>query len=149
MEVGSTGYDGEALQAAILVFVTTALSANITVILRQLRKEHVASLTSANQIVYLIETFYIIMVMGYDMTTPPWADRLKILVIALNTLAMAIFHLLALKLEEANKVSLVSSSGGIVMAFLLQVLYNLDYQLVSVALEHLPISHCCGAFANY
>ena len=130
MEVGSTGYDGEALQAAILVFVTTALSANITVILRQLRKEHVASLTSANQIVYLIETFYIIMVMGYDMTTPPWADRLKILVIALNTLAMAIFHLLALKLEEANKVSLVSSSGGIVMAFLLQVLYNRDSPLV-------------------
>lgn len=71
-------YDTETLKAAIAVFVTTALSANITVILRQLRKEHVASLTATNQIIFLIESFFFVMIFGLELLTPSWPDKLKV-----------------------------------------------------------------------
>ena len=119
-------YDDESLVAAVLVFVTTILAGNITVILRTLRKDHVASLTATNQIIIIMFSFFLIFATGRELTTPSYEDRLLVLAVATGSLIYAVLQTLALKLEDANQISLVDNSGGIIVAFLLQIFFSGD-----------------------
>ena len=117
-------YDDETLVAAILVYSTTVLAGNITVILRSLRKDHVASLTATNQIIIIVFSFTLIFCTGRELTTPSFEDRLKVVGVATGSLIYAVLQTLALKLEDANQISLVDNSGGIIAAFVLQILIS-------------------------
>ena len=64
--------------STILVFFSTALNSNVTIILRYLRKLHVASLASSREIVFVIMTFLIIFIVDVELKTPNLMDRLKI-----------------------------------------------------------------------
>ena len=78
-----TAYDEPAMWSAVAVLITTALSSNTTIILRKMRKQHVASLTAANQILFLLQTFCVIWIGGFEMTSPVMADKVIILVMSL------------------------------------------------------------------
>ena len=69
--------------STILVFFSTALNSNVTIILRYLRKLHVASLASSREIVFVIMTFLIIFIVDVELKTPNLMDRLKIVLIGL------------------------------------------------------------------
>lgn len=117
------GYEMMEMYSAIAVFVATALSANNTVILRKFRKEHAASLTSANQIFFIIESFIFIFAFSIPFTDPTWAEKLKLLILSVGMFICNLLLIIALKIEKANKVAVVNSSLGIIAAFLVQILY--------------------------
>ena len=109
--------------AAICVLVTTILASNITVIIRRLRKDHVASLTATNQLIIIIESFFLIFLLGVEMVTPEfWEDRMMVVLVSLGNMVYVILEMLSLKVEEANKVSLLDNSFGIILAFAIQVI---------------------------
>ena len=118
-------YGMESIISAGLVFLTTILSANITVILRTMRKDHVASLTASNQLVILPMSFILITLTNREMVSPSenWPI---ILAVAAGGLFYAFFQTLALKIENANQISLVENSAGIGVAFLLQIVFSGD-----------------------
>ena len=96
-------YDDESLVAAVLVFVTTILAGNITVILRTLRKDHVASLTATNQIIIIMFSFFLIFATGRELTTPSYEDRLLVLAVATWSLIYAMLQTLGIrKAQEAH-----------------------------------------------
>jgi len=108
--------------AAIFVLLTTILASNITVIIRRLRKDHVATLTATNQLIIVIESFFLIFLFGIEMATPEfWEDRMMVVMVSLGNMAYVILEMLSLKVEEANKVSLLDNSFGIILAFAIQV----------------------------
>ena len=72
--------------STILVFVSTALNSNVAIIIRYLRKLHVASLTSSREIVFVIITFITIFLMDIQLKTPDLMDKLKIVMIGGNIL---------------------------------------------------------------
>ena len=72
--------------STILVFVSTALNSNVAIIVRYLRKLHVASLTSSREIVFIIITFFTIFLMDVQLKTPNLIDKLKIVMIGRNVL---------------------------------------------------------------
>ena len=72
--------------STILVFVSTALNSNVAIIVRYLRKLHVASLTSSREIVFIIITFFTIFLMDVQLKTPNLIDKLKIVMIGRNAL---------------------------------------------------------------
>lgn len=108
--------------AAICVLLTTILASNITVIIRKLRKDHVATLTATNQLIIIIESFFFIFLLGFELVTPEsWEDRMLVVLVSLGNLGYVILEMLALKVEEANRVSLLDNSLGIILAFGVQV----------------------------
>ena len=108
--------------AAVCVLLTTILASNITVIIRKLRKDHVATLTATNQLIIIIESFFFIFLFGFELVTPEsWEDRLLVVLVSAGNLGYVILEMLALKVEEANRVSLLDNSLGIILAFLVQV----------------------------
>ena len=64
-----------------MVFITTALNSNVGIIVRYLRKLHVASLTSSREIIFIIMTFLTIFIVDIQLKTPDLMDRLKIVMI--------------------------------------------------------------------
>ena len=113
--------------AAICVLLTTILASNITVIIRKLRKDHVATLTATNQLIIIIESFFFIFLLGFELVTPKsWEDRMLVMLVSLGNLGYVILEMLALKVEEANKVSLLDNSLGIILAFAVQVSLQLQ-----------------------
>lgn len=121
-EAGSD-YDNPALWSALAVLITTALSSNTTIILRKMRKQHVASLTAANQILFLIQTFSLIWLGGFELSSPVVGDKVMILVMSLVVITYSVLNMLALKILEANISSMVTSCTDLVVAMLVQMLY--------------------------
>ena len=72
--------------STILVLVSTALNSNVAIIIRYLRKLHVASLTSSREIVFIIITFITIFLIDVQLKTPNLMDKLKIVMIGENVL---------------------------------------------------------------
>ena len=68
------------------MFVSTALNSNVAIIIRYLRKIHVASLTSSREIVFVIITFITIFLIDVQLKTPNLMDKLKIVMIGGNIL---------------------------------------------------------------
>ena len=98
------------------------LASNITVIIRKLRKDHVATLTATNQLIIIIESFFFIFLFGFELVTPEsLKERFLVLLISLGNFAYVLLEMLALKVEEANKMSLLDNSFGIIMSFVIQV----------------------------
>ena len=64
-----------------MVFITTALNSNVGIIVRYLRKLHVASLTSSREIIFIIMTFLTIFIVDIQLKTPGLMDKLKIVMI--------------------------------------------------------------------
>ena len=64
-----------------MVFITTALNSNVGIIVRYLRKLHVASLTSSREIIFIIMTFITIFIVDIQLKTPGLMDKLKIVMI--------------------------------------------------------------------
>merc|ERR1712200_375333 len=100
-----------------------ALDANSMIILRKLRKEHVATMIATNQLFFVIESFIFIIVFSIEFYTPTWMEKLKLVSIAGGLSFCAICHILSLKIEKANKISLMTNSSGIIIAFLIQIFY--------------------------
>ena len=75
------GFEGYFLVSTILVFVSTALNSNVAIIIRYLKKLHVASLTSSREIVFVIITFITIFLIDVQLKTPNLVDKLKIVMI--------------------------------------------------------------------
>ena len=119
----SAQYDDESLMASILVFVATIFAANNSVIIRRMRKDHVASLTATHSMIFIMFSFFIVFTTGRQLNTPSYEDQLIVLGVAAGNFTTTVLNTLALKLEEANQVSLVDKSGSIIMAFLLQMIY--------------------------
>ena len=71
---------------------------------RKFRKEHAASLTSANQIFFIIESFIFIFAFSVPLTNPSWAEKLKLLVLSVGMFIGNLLLIIALKIEKANKV---------------------------------------------
>ena len=116
-------YDSPAMWSALAVLITTALSSNTTIILRKMRKQHVASLTAANQILFLLQTFALIWIGGFELSSPVMVDKVMILVMSLVVITYSVLNMLALKIVEANISSMVTSCTDLVVAMLVQVFY--------------------------
>jgi len=116
-------YSSMELYSAIGVFLAMALDANTMIIIRKLRKEHVASMIATNQLFFALESFLFILVFSMEMYNPTWPEKLKLLAIAFGLSICAICHILSLKIEKANKISLMTNSSGIIIAFCIQILY--------------------------
>ena len=116
-----SGYTEWFLLSALLLFLSTAIHSNVSIILRHLRKQSVVSLTSSREIVYVIMTFTIIFCAGIELFTPSWEDRLKIFVLSVSTIITSALNIISLKVEEAGKVAILDRSSAIIIALITQI----------------------------
>ena len=117
-----TGYTDDWLTAALLLFLSTAVHSNVNIILRQLRKQHVVSLNSSRDIIYIIITFIGIICGGIEIFTPSWEDRLKICFVSFSSITTTSLNIIALKIEEAGKITLIDRSSALVIGLISQIL---------------------------
>jgi hypothetical protein len=103
--------------------VTTALFSNTSIILRKMRKQHVASLTAANQILSLLQTFALIWIGWFELSSPVIVDKVMILVMSLVVIPYSVLNMLALNIVETNISSMVTRCMDLVVAMLVQVFY--------------------------
>ena len=73
------GYNDLFLIASIVLIVTTILNSVCSIILRKLRKIHVASLTSSREIIFVIITFLVLSFANIDIYHTNYEEKLKIL----------------------------------------------------------------------
>jgi len=121
-DLGST-YDNPALLSAAAVLFTTALSSNTSIILRKLRKEHVASLTAANQLLYLIQSFALLWLGGFELNAPDVKEKFLIFLMAIIVLSYSMIHVLALKIVMAGIASMITSCLDLLVALMVQIFY--------------------------
>jgi len=117
-----SGYTENFLLAAVLMFLSTGMAANIGIILRKLRGMSVLSLNSSRETIYIILTFLAIFSFGFELFMPTWKERLMILSLGVCGLLTSSLNILALKVEEASKVALVDRCSSIIIGFLIQIL---------------------------
>ena len=75
------GFQSSFIVSTVLVLISTALNSNVAIIVRYLRKLHVASLTSSREIIFIIMTFLTIFIVDIQLKTPNLLDKLKIVMI--------------------------------------------------------------------
>jgi len=121
-DLGSS-YGNPALFSAAAVLFTTALSSNTSIILRKLRKEHVASLTAANQLLYLIQSFTLVWLGGFELNSPDLKDKALIFLMAMLVLSYSMIHILALKIVMAGIASMITSCLDLLVALMIQIFY--------------------------
>ena len=73
------GYNDLFLIASIVLIVTTILNSVCSIILRKLRKIHVASLTSSRETIFVIITFLVLSFANIDIYHTNYEEKLKIL----------------------------------------------------------------------
>lgn len=112
--------------AMFLVLATTALSANSTVILRSLRNHSVVSLIAANQILYSLESFSLLLLTEDSSSLPPPSSRLPVLAMAALVLCQYSLTILSLRTVRANTQAVFSGSADLIVAISLQMLYYHD-----------------------
>ncbi|XP_023348982.1 solute carrier family 35 member G1 isoform X2 [Eurytemora carolleeae] len=119
--------DSEFFLAAILLLASTILTANVSIILRYLRKENIVSIIISRELQYTILTFMVVSIVGLPLATLDTWDKLRVLTMACVTLSCCVLNILALKLEQANKIVLMDRSSAIVVAFTIQIVVFGDY----------------------
>lgn len=117
------GFEKYFLVSTIVVFVSTAVNSNVAIIIRYLRKIHVASLTSSREIVFVIITFITIFLIDVQLKTPNLMDKLKIVMIGVFCLVTQSLTIVALKVETASLVAVVDRSSAIIIAVLTQIIF--------------------------
>jgi len=121
-----------------LLLLGNLLSGNVMVILRHLRKQHIATLTASKDIIGTLVLFLVIMVSGVEMSNHSGLDRLKIAAFSVSFIIESNMNLVALKIEEAGKIDLVDRCGNIIIAFSIQIIYFGDipglYTFIGVGL---------------
>jgi len=90
-------------------------------------------LTANREIVFIILSFFVIMIANIQFYNPSTESKLTLLGLAVAIMVSSNLNLLALKLEEANKLSMVDRSLGIITAVLL------DYYLLGAVPDYLSI----------
>jgi len=113
--------DNQYMLAACLLLGSTILTANGTIIVRMLRKENFMSMMFSREIQYSALTYAVIQFAGlaYMMLSP--IDRLQVFAISAVQVMIQLLNLASLKLEEANKITIVERSSGIIVAMLVQI----------------------------
>jgi len=128
-----TDYDSMFWLAIGLCCIAVFCKANISVILRFLRHQSVASLTASREIVYLIGTFFLIMIVNIPLYNPSTEEKLRIVGLACCNLVAGTFNMVSLKLEEVNQVALVDRCFQITFAVLF------DYLVYSEVPDYISI----------
>ena len=116
------GYREYFLISSILVMASTILNSICSIIVRHLRKIHVASLTSSREIIFVIITFLVISCAKIDIYQTNTEEKLKILFFGVVCLIQVTLGIFAVKFEEAGPVALVDRSSAIIVAIITQVL---------------------------
>ena len=80
----SDGYKDWFLVSSGLLVLSTAINSNTSIILRHLRKLHVASLNSSREIIFIILIIIIIFVADIQLHTPDNMDKLKLVFFGIN-----------------------------------------------------------------
>ena len=106
---------------SMMLMVTTIMNSICAIILRHLRKIHVASLTASREIIFVIITFLVISCANIDIYQTNTMEKLKILFFGVVCLVQVTMGIFALKFEEAGPVSLVDRSSAIIIAIITQV----------------------------
>ena len=116
------GYKEYFLVSSILLILSTILNSITFIILRHLRKIHVASLTASREIIFVIVTFLALSFANIDMHQTNTTEKLKILFFGIVGLAQIIMVIFAHKFEEAGPLALVDRSSAILISIVTQVL---------------------------
>ena len=116
------GYKEHFLISSILVMASTILNSICSIIVRHLRKIHVASLTASREIIFVIITFLVLSCSNIDIYQTNTTEKLKILFFGVVCLIQVTMGIFALKFEEAGPVSLVDRASAIVISIITQVI---------------------------
>jgi len=114
-------YDEEYLPAALTILASIVLSGNIQVILRYLRKEALMSILVTRELEFSMITYCIINIAGLPFFLLTAVNRAQVLAMACAACMTQSFNVLATKVEEASKLSMVERSVSVILGFILQI----------------------------
>lgn len=136
-ELPEESYKEYYLLACIILIITTFLNSSGPILVRKLRKLHVASLSSTREIIFIMILFIIIFSANINITLPSTADKLKLVffgkpsfpinpfpILSISGCActmQVILNIFALKLENAGTVTLLDRSSAIVVSVITQI----------------------------
>jgi len=137
------GEDDQYLVSALLLLGSTFLTANISIILKYLRKESLLSILITREIVFSVITFVVISVFGLPLFLLEPMERLEVLLMSGICLLTSALNIAALRVEEANKVTVIDRSSSIIVSYIVQIIVTDDvpgmYTSIGVVLVLLAI----------
>ena len=126
-----SGYSDHFVLASGVLFATTALSSNISIILRfylaniitkhilrKFKDKDLLSLSSSRELTFVILSFVAVMTLGLELPALDWQKRLKLLALGISCLLTSNFGTLALKvrgvaMQEVPFPSVFSCAGNV------------------------------------
>jgi len=113
--------------AAAVLLASKALYACVGVLLRYFRDQSAASLTTNRELTYIIGLFYVIGGLNLEINNPSLEEKLKVLALGVSSMMFNYLYILALKVDEAHKVSLANRCLGVIFAVLTDIILFQDF----------------------
>merc|ERR1712210_26501 len=91
-------------------------------ILRKFKDKDATSLSSSRELIYTIVPFVVVMILGLELPSLNWSERLRLFGLASVSLLVSNLNILALKVEEASRIAPFDRCFSLLVSFTSQIL---------------------------